>query len=69
MKCPHLLKRRGCQPGYTVTNVHADPAETWREILAIQEKRTIDNDNPVKWHELPTAGMSTGWLQREAEHY
>jgi len=49
--------------------VHADPAETWREILCIQEKRTVGNDNPVKSQELPTAGMSTGWLQREAERY
>lgn len=30
----------------------ADRAEMWREILCIQEERTVGNDNTVKWHRL-----------------
>jgi transposase len=30
----------------------ADRAGMWREILCIQEERTVGNDNTVKWHRL-----------------
>ena len=30
----------------------ADRAAMWREILCIQEERTVGNDNTVKWHGL-----------------
>jgi transposase len=30
----------------------ADQAQMWREILCIQEERTVGNDNTVKWHRL-----------------
>ena len=30
----------------------ADPAQLWREILCIEEERTVGNDNTVKWHGL-----------------
>jgi transposase len=30
----------------------ADRAQMWREILCIQEERTVGNDNTVKWHRL-----------------
>jgi len=30
----------------------ADKAGAWREILCIQEERTVGNDNTVKWHRL-----------------
>ena len=52
MKSPHLAKRHRYKLGYTVTEVHADRAEMWREILCIQEKRTFGNDKTVKWHRL-----------------
>jgi hypothetical protein len=30
-----------------------DGTGAWREILCIQEERTVGNDNTVKWHRLP----------------
>ena len=30
----------------------ADATGAWREILCIQEERTVGNDNTVKWHRL-----------------
>lgn len=30
----------------------ADPASLWREILCVQEERTVGNDNTVKWRNL-----------------
>jgi transposase len=30
----------------------ADPAGLWREILCVQEERTVGNDNTVKWRRL-----------------
>jgi transposase len=30
----------------------ADAMSAWREILCIQEERTVGNDNTVKWHRL-----------------
>jgi hypothetical protein len=30
----------------------ADRGEMWREILCVQEERTVGNDNTVKWHRL-----------------
>jgi hypothetical protein len=30
----------------------ADPAGLWREILCVQEERTVGNDNTVKWRGL-----------------
>ncbi|MEO9189617.1 MAG: hypothetical protein ABI224_06380 [Acetobacteraceae bacterium] len=30
----------------------ADEAGAWREILCIQEERTVGNDNTVKWRRL-----------------
>src|ERR1019366_10192436 len=30
----------------------ADAMDTWREILCIQEERTVGNDNTVKWQRL-----------------
>ena len=30
----------------------ADRAQMWREILCIQEERTVGNDNTIKWHGL-----------------
>ena len=29
-----------------------DRTEAWREILCVQEERTVGNDNTVKWHRL-----------------
>jgi transposase len=37
------------QPG---SGFVADPAGLWREILCVQEERTVGNDNTVKWRGL-----------------
>ncbi len=30
----------------------ADAADAWREILCVQEERTVGNDNTVRWQGL-----------------
>ncbi len=40
------------QPGQEGSGFVADHAQLWREILCVQDERTVGNDNTVKWNTL-----------------